>query len=98
MSLQTIQNQSVRRAILKLLADFPGQSSVDYDLLRGLEIAEGLKPPFDNFSEQLTWLESNGLVLLEGAVINTVILTQAGLDVAHYKTEFGGVAKKRPEC
>lgn len=96
MSLQTIQNQNIRRAVLKLLASAADQSSVDYELLQGVEVAEGLKPTFDNFSEQLEWLESNNLVLLEGSVINTVTLTQNGLDVAEYRTAFGGVAKKRP--
>jgi len=97
MSLQNIQNQSVRRAILKLLAQAADHSSVDYDLQKAVEIAEGLKPSFENFSNQLAWLESKGLVLLEGALINNVIITQQGLDVAEYKIEFGGIAKKRPE-
>lgn len=98
MSITIIQAENQRRAMLKLLASQSDLSSTDYELHQAVEVAEGLRMTKDKFNTELDWLKEQNLVTLEGQVINTVTLTQRGLDIAQYKANQTGVAKKRPNA
>ena len=97
MSMSQIQAENERRAILKLLAATSDLSALDYELRQALEASEGIRTSFDKFITELEWLQEQNLITLEGTAVNTVGITQRGLDVAEYKLNLTGIAKKRPE-
>lgn len=96
MSLSEIQTKNQRRAMLKLLSKMPDLSSSDFELREAVNDVEKINTSFDKFKSECAWLEEQGLVKIEGQVIDTIKLTQRGLDVAEYKVAFPGIAKKRP--
>ena len=97
MSLAEIQTKNQRRAMLNLLAAMPDLSAADYELRQGLNEVEKLNISFDKFKTEVEWLQEQNLVTVDGQVIDTITLTQRGLDVAEYRVSMSGVAKKRPQ-
>lgn len=96
MSLQQIESENLRRALLKLLATMPNQSSSDYILHAAISDLEGIIVSFDKFKAEQSWCHNQGLITLSGQAVETLTLTQRGLDVAEYRISFPGIARKRP--
>lgn len=97
MSLETIQTEERRLAILKVLAKSPGQSANIYVLHRSLG-AIGHAYSLDQVKTSLFWLKEQELLSLEDMGNGMVVahIRQRGLDVQAGLADAPGVAHPYP--
>ncbi len=98
MSLDKIQSEERRLAILKVLAKSPGQSGNAYVLSKSLE-AIGHVSSLDQVRTELAWLKEQGLIdaedMGEGMVVAS--LRQRGFDAQAGRVRIPGVAIPFPK-